>query len=99
MSIYPVHIKSFHENTESEDHLEMIPMMIENESCACGVKLTVDNLWADHSLTWGHYRELTCSEICAYDIPQRLLDPDPKVRERAKLHMEEINEENRLQDT
>jgi hypothetical protein len=91
MSIYPVHIKSFH--NEDKNDLSTVRVFIKalGSKCnACKKKVTANNCWANHSMLYIGTDRIWCSEICAYGIAEKLLSPDEKVREWAEEYMKEI---------
>ena len=91
MSIYPVHIKSFH--NEDKNDMSTVKMLIKvlGSKCdTCGKKVNISNCWANHSMLYIGVDEIWCSEVCAYNLAERLLDPDERIRESATQHMKEI---------
>lgn len=94
MSTYPVQIKDFHDKDPSKLSLARSIIKALSPTCAeCNKKITIKNCWADHSLCYIGSDKFWCSELCAYDLPNRLVSSDPAIREWAERHMKEINDE------
>ena len=94
MSIYPVHIASFHEG--DQDKLELAESMIKcayDSKCEeCGGEVTIDNCWALHSLCYIG-ADVYCSAYCIYGLGTALLSENESTREWAKEMLKEIEGE------